>query len=329
MSIPRFEAGPTRQLSALARLCRRAAARALGRSLLGLATLAMMWGMVHCMSGNALAAQQIPAPAPRKRRPTKPHAGKKAASTPQPIVVAVPFHPGEVLEYAAQWNKFVTAASINLKVVARSGFYGRDAWHFQAIARTLDPVRLFYPLDDQFDSYTDAGSLASLQYEAYIREQKKESNLVVPMASAPPAAKETAKGRAKAGTTTPKAPAPPLMRGDTHLYMVLPGTRDPLGLLYTLRAHDWQAEPSPHFPVFDGRRFYDVAAQKESGGVDVVVAAGSYRATRVALRVFESGKEMKNVKFWVSLTQDAAHTPVLIEAEVPFGTVRVELTSIR
>ena len=329
MSISRFEAGTTRQLSALARLCRSAAARTLGRSLLGLATLAMMWGMFPGMSGNVLAAQQTPAPAPHKRRPTKAHASKKATSTPQPIVVAVPFHPGEALEYAAQWNKFVTAASINLKVVARSGFYGRDAWHFQAVARTLDPVRLFYPLDDQFDSYTDAGSLASLQYEAYIREQQKKSDLVVPMASAPAATKETSKGRAKAGTTTPKAPAPPLMRGDTHLYMVLTGTRDPLGLLYALRAHDWQAEPSPHFPVFDGRRFYDVAAQKEPGGVDVVVAAGNYRATRVALRVFESGKEMKNVKFWVSLTQDAAHTPVLIEAEVPFGTVRVELTSIR
>ena len=153
LSIPRFETGPTLQISALPRLCRRAAARTLRRSLPGLAALAMTWGMVHGMSGNAIAAQQTPAPAPRQRRPTKAHAGKKATSTPQPKVVAVPFHPGEVLEYAAQWNKFVTAASINLKVVARSGFYGRDAWHFQAVARTLDPVRLFYPLDDQLDSF--------------------------------------------------------------------------------------------------------------------------------------------------------------------------------
>ena len=302
----------------------------MGRSLFGISTLAVMLGMfpsIWCgVSGAVLAAQGPSAPAPHKRVP-RARVSKNPPGVPQPVA-AVPFHPGEVLEYAAQWNKFVTAASINLKVVARSGFYERDAWHFQAIARTLDPVRLFYPLDDQFDSYTDAASLASLQYEAYIREQAKKSDLVVPMATAPPAAKDPAKGRVKAGKTT-KDPAPALMRGDTHLYMVLPGTRDPLGFLYTLRAHDWQAEPSPHFPVFDGRRFYDVAAQKESGGVDVRVAAGNYRTTRVALRVFESGKEMKNVKFWVSLTQDAAHTPVLIEAEVPFGTVRVELTSIR
>jgi len=109
-----------------------------------LAALAVISGMFPSMYGNVLAAQQTPALAQHTRRP-KAHASKKPTPTPQPAVAAVPFHPGEVLEYAAQWNKFVTAASINLKVVARSGFYGRDAWHFQAVARTLDPVRLLSP----------------------------------------------------------------------------------------------------------------------------------------------------------------------------------------
>jgi hypothetical protein len=57
------------------------------------------------------------------------------------------------------------------------------------------------------------------------------------------------------------------------------------------------------------------------------VAAGKFRVTRVVLHVSEGGREIPNLKFWVSLAQDAERTPVLIEAEVPFGTVRVELTS--
>ena len=249
----------------------------------------------------------------------------------------MPFRPGETLEYAAQWNKFVTAATIKVTVVGRGAFYGRNAWHFQAGARTLDLVRLLYVLDDQFDSYTDAVSLSSLQYEAYIREQSKRQDLIVPMVSAsPPAkiAKGGGKGSSKSGSKSapndiPKDGETQASRGDTHMYMVLPGTRDPLGLLYSLRVQDWQREPSVRYPVFDGRRYYDVAAQKESAGDEIQVAAGKFHVTRVALRVFEGGHEMPNVKFWVSLAQDAAHTPVLIEAEMPFGTVRVELTSMK
>lgn len=274
-----------------------------------------------------------PAFPPQGKRAPKTHGSKKTAPPAQPADAAVPFRPGESLEYAAQWNKFVTAATIKVTVAGRSGFYGRNAWHFQAAARTLDPVRLLYTLDDQFDSYTDALSLACLQYESYIREQSKRLDLIVPMASAISPAKKAAKGGGRAGSKVGAKPDPKEIdaqtsRGDTHVYMVLPGTRDPLGLLYSLRVQDWQREPSARFPVFDGRHYYDVMAQKESAGDEVQVAAGKFGVTRVSLRVSEGGHEIPNLKFWVSLAQDAAHTPVLIEAEVPFGTVRVELTTI-
>lgn len=269
------------------------------------------------------------AAAAQAKHAAKPPAKKKIAPAAQPVDAAVPFRAGETLEYAAQWNKFVTAATLKVTVLGRSDFFGRNAWHFQTTARTIDLVRMLYALDDQFDSYTDAKSLASMQYESYIREQSKHVDLVVPMASAPAPAKGAGKSGKKTDANSSAAPADPqISRGDTHVYMVLPGTRDPLGLLYALRAQDWQKDPSARFPVFDGRHYYDVAAQKESAGEEVQVAAGTFHVTRVALRVFESGHEVPNVKFWVSLAQDAARTPVLIEAEMPFGTVRVEATAI-
>jgi hypothetical protein len=275
-------------------------------------------------------ALPAPAAAAQAARPQAKRAPKKQAPAAQPAGTAVPFRTGEAFEYAAQWNKFVTAATIRVAVLGRSAFYGGDAWHFQATARTLDLVRVLYALDDQFDSYTDAISLGCLQYESYIREQSKRQDLIVPMASVIPPAKSAGKTRGKAGPNAPPSnPDPQSSRRDTHLYMVLPGTRDPLGLLYALRAQDWQREPSSKFPVFDGHHYYDVTALKESAGEEVQVAAGNFHITRIALRVFESGREMPNVKFWLSLAQDAARTPVLIEAEMPFGTLRVELTAIK
>src|SRR5271168_4515903 len=127
--------------------------------------------------------------------------GKTPPAAP-PAPVAVPFAPGERLEYAASWNGTVTAATFKLAVVERRDFFGRMAWHFQAQAKTIDPVRMIFTLDDQFDSYTDAITLESRQYEAYLREQAKNEDLVVPMAS-------------KAETD----------RGNMHVYLVLAGTQ--------------------------------------------------------------------------------------------------------
>lgn len=228
------------------------------------------------------------------------HAKKKPAAAP----VTVPFAAGERLEFAAQWNKFVTAATLKLTVVERRDFFGRPAWHFQALAHTIDPVRMLYTIDDQFDSYTDAATLECRQYESYLREQSKREDTVVPMATKPDSS-----------------------RNNLHVYLVLAGTQDPVGILYRLRAQDWAKEPSTRIPVFDGRKYYDVQAQREATDLPLTVTAGNFVITRISLRVFTGGQELTNLKVWLSLAQDAARTPVLIEAEAPFGTVHAELTA--
>ena len=108
---------------------------------------------------------------------------------------------------------------------------------------------------------------------------------------------------------------------------MLPGTQDPLGLLYRLRVHDWAREPSVTTHIFDGRSSYEVRAQRESSGVPVAVAVGNFNTTRVALHVIRAGQEVPNLKIWASFSEDAARLPVLFEAEAPFGTVRAELTA--
>ncbi|HMD32238.1 MAG TPA: DUF3108 domain-containing protein [Candidatus Acidoferrales bacterium] len=229
--------------------------------------------------------------------------GKTPPAAP-PAPVAVPFAPGERLEYAASWNGTVTAATFKLAVVERRDFFGRMAWHFQAQAKTIDPVRMIFTLDDQFDSYTDAITLESRQYEAYIREQSKHDDLVVPMSVKPDAS-----------------------RGNAHVYLVLAGTQDPLGLMYRLRAQDWKKEPTLRLPVFDGKKFYEVEATRESSGAALAVAGGNFVVTRVALKVSQGGQEVANLKVRISFSEDAARVPVLFEAEAPFGTVRAELTA--
>jgi isocitrate/isopropylmalate dehydrogenase len=41
----------------------------------------------------------------------------------------------------------------------------------QAIVHTENPLRMVFELDDQFDSYSDAGTLASMQYEMRLSDE--------------------------------------------------------------------------------------------------------------------------------------------------------------
>jgi Protein of unknown function (DUF3108) len=209
---------------------------------------------------------------------------------------------GEVLEFSAAVAKVNDVANLRLQISDRSDFQGKEAWHFQAYAHTQNPLRMIFPLDDQFDSYSDAGSYASMQYEMRLNERGQKVDSIQRMSA------------------TGKEPAPP----GASIARVLPGTRDPLGMMQYLRSVDWSATRQVQSPVYDGRKLYDVRAEK-TGTAQVSVPAGNFSTTAVEIRVFENGVEMKDAHFTLYLARDATHTPVLLEAVLPFATARVTL----
>ncbi len=210
---------------------------------------------------------------------------------------------GEVLDFTVHFSKLNNVANIRLGVNGMRDFYGRPAWHLQAFAHTVSPLRIVFELDDQFDSYSDAATLASFQYELHLRERGQTVDSVLRM-------------------TTGKEPAP----ANATAARVLPGTRDPLGFLQFLRSVDWAKTREVRGPVFDGHKLYDVRARLVEPTASVQVPAGVFSTSQIGLRVFENGKELKDTQFTLSLANNAARTPILLEAELPLATARVELT---
>jgi hypothetical protein len=210
---------------------------------------------------------------------------------------------GEVLEYTANVSKLNDVANLRLQVAGRGTFLGKSSWHLQAFAHTENPLRMVFELDDQFDSYSDAGTLASLQYEMHLNERGQKVESVQRM------------------TSTGKEPASP----DATEARVLPGTRDPLGMMQYLRNVDWARTPEVRCPVYDGHKLYEVRAKIAAGSEAVEVPAGNYTASRIAIRIFEDAVEKKDASFTLYLANNAARTPVLLEAVMPFATARVEL----
>jgi len=263
------------------------------------------------ISGSNPQRYSVPLPQPSKlTTDSSPAAGgvpEKPTLPPSPPAFAP--RPGESLEFAANVPKLnSTIANLTLVVLPKQNFAGESAWRFQAFAHTENPYRMVFALDDEFDSYSDAANnLTSLQYEMHLNERGQKVDSVQRMLS------------------SPRDPAPP----NATAARVLPGTRDPLGMLQYLRGIDWSKTPEVRSPVFDGRKLYDVRASLAAKSVPVSVPAGTFNAEKIELHVFENGAEMKDAHFLLYLTNDSARTPVLLEAVLPITNARVELTRAR
>lgn len=219
----------------------------------------------------------------------------------------LPLRSGEVLEYTANVANLSNVANLKLQVREHKSFLGTSAWHLQAFAHTENPLRMVFILDDQFDSYSDAATMASLQYEMHLNERGQKVDSVQRM------------------TSTGKEPAPPHVT-ETR---VLPGTRDPLGMMQYLRNVDWTKITEIRCPVYDGHTLYQVRSKVAGSSEAVSVPAGSYKASKIEIRVFENGQEMKDAHFTMYIANNAARTPLLLEAVMPVATARVELLHAR
>ena len=212
---------------------------------------------------------------------------------------------GEVLDFAANVTKLnSTVANLTVKVVERRNFDGKSAWHLQAFAHTENPYRMVFELDDQFDSYSDVANLHSLQYEMHLSERGQNAETIERMVS------------------SGNDPAPP----GAVAARVLPGTRDPIGMLMYLRSVDWSKVPEVRSPVYDGHKLYDVRAVVLAKDQNVSVAAGKFAATKIEIHVMDNGAEMKDAHFLLYLAQGQDRLPVLMEAVLPVAAARVELT---
>ena len=224
-----------------------------------------------------------------------------------PVDTAIPLRLGEVLDFNANVSKLDKVATLRLQVAERRDMLGKSAWHLQAFAHTLNPLRMVFVLDDRFDSYSDAGTLASLQYEMHLDERGQKVESIQQM------------------TSTGKEVAP----ANASKARVLPGTRDPLGMMEYLRNVDWAKTPEVRSPVYDGHKLYDVRARLTGKAEAVTVPAGNFTASKIDLQVFENGVESKDAHFTLYLANNVGHTPVLLEAVMPFATARVELSNAK
>jgi uncharacterized protein DUF3108 len=245
--------------------------------------------------------------------PRQSAAGKTAASKKVPAKTnstvrqtprepAVPFRVGETLNYRVAWASFTTAASLQVSVSERRQLFGWSTWHFRAALHTQSPVRSLFTIDDEFDSYTDAAVLDTRRYETYQNELGRKEDRTIDFVTT---------------GQKPWGPGPDVI--------VLPGTCDPVGVLYALRAVDWQRTPQFHAPVYDGHDVYQLTAGLDAKTDTISIAAGTFSASRVAVKLVPTTRQVADIAFEIWLANDPLRTPLQFQAHLPFGTIHAEL----
>lgn len=213
------------------------------------------------------------------------------------------FRIGEVLNYRIDWQRYAGAATAQLQVVDRRGFEGEAAWHFRATVHTAEPFRALYPMDDQVDSYAMPGNFASREYRERLREFGEPENADALLV--PPGDRAISSG---------------------SRVIVPVGTRDALSAIYFLRAADWSDAREIRMPIFDGENIYQMVA-KSSASSTIRVAAGTHQATEIEIHLLDGDREVPEESFKLWLATDLARTPLLCEADLSIGKIRIELIS--
>ncbi len=212
------------------------------------------------------------------------------------------FRIGESLNYRVDWQRYTGAATAQLQIIDRGDFDGAAAWHFRAKVHTAEPVRALYPMDDQVDSYALGGNLTTREFHEHLTEFGKLENTEASLVSPP--------GNG-AVSSEPRVIVPP-------------GTHDALSAIYFLRSTDWTAGQEIRAPVFDGEGVYQMRARAGAPSA-IHVPAGTYEATKIEIHLFDGDKEVPDESFNLWLADDSARTPVLCEAQLTMGSLRIEL----
>lgn len=208
-----------------------------------------------------------------------------------------PYQIGERLTYNVSFSNFPSAAHVEVEVVSRGVYFGRDAIQLRGHVETTGVINVaLYAINNDYVTYIDPETGLPFRSQETARDAIKTADSAEDFNQ--PAGNEA---------------IPPKQKG-------FPGTYDFISSFYRARALPLADGAAYNFSVRGESTNYD--AELRVVGRDVIrTNVGSFQTIVTQVRVNNS--PVKNVR--VYFTEDERHVPVLMTARVNAGDLRAEL----
>ncbi|MEP6921467.1 MAG: DUF3108 domain-containing protein [bacterium] len=221
-------------------------------------------------------------------------AQRKSDVTAAPLSPA-PYRIGERLTYNVSFSNFISAAHIEIRVVAHGNFFGREGIQLRGHVETNGVVNTaLFAINRDYISYVDPATGSPYYVQQVIRESFR--------------AVETA-GELNQGSGA---------TGASPTGASLQGIYDSISALYRLRATPLADGSTYNVSVRSGGDDYQ-AQLKVTGRETIKTVAGTFNAIATELRFANSYKAK------VFFGDDERHLPVLATVKVSSGEIRAEL----
>ena len=214
------------------------------------------------------------------------------------------------MTYEGSWGP-IPAGDVTLEVLSKETIDGIEAYHFAMITKTNAAVDLLYKIRERQDSFVDSNMAHSILYKKRA-ESKHPREIIVNFDWDKYEAMHTNFGEK----------SPPIG--------ILPGSFDPLALLFILRLQDLKENSVIEIPVTDGHINYWVKATV--GKRDIIELQGKmYHAFEITpdmdrLENIVGKSENPQLKVWY--TADERKIPLRIISKLGIVSFVFDLVSI-
>jgi hypothetical protein len=234
---------------------------------------------------------------------TPPPKANSSQPSPENYKGGSPLVVGERLIYNVSWSNFPSAARVEMEVAAQGRFYGKDSYQLRARLETLGQVRsLFGDIDNQYTSYVNPSDAVPHRVMSAIHQGQKRSDEVIIF--------DHSKKKA-------------IFSDDTDV-PILDGTYDLTSVIYGLRLQPLTDGSKYELTVLHEKKLIEVLAVVK-GRERVVAQAGAYNA--ILVKFYPKGK-YHSYRGYIYISDDSQRLPVMIQANLPAGEARAELTSV-
>jgi hypothetical protein len=214
-----------------------------------------------------------------------------------------PYRVGERLTFNVSFSNFISAAHVEIQVVSRGTFFGRQGLQLRGHLETTGMVNAaLFAINNDYTTYVDPETGLPFRAQQILREASHTSDT-----------SNDFNQPAAGGAAIPAE----LSAGESS------GTYDFLSALYRLRALPLNEGSAYYLTVRGGNEDYQ-AELKVTGRQAIKTNVGSFNTILCQVRV-KNNSRANSYNIRINFSDDERHLPVLITARHSAGEIRAEL----